>query len=206
MVNDSELRHKLIQEFRQVLTSGESVIPTDTDGVVVLSGPDTITNRARIEFGIDVIKQIIASKLGISTDSVTKENILENSPPLILDATTEHIPEMKAIADSLSFPAEKIQLLDCGKNGVGNTKTQVEVVNDFPLLQNAKHLTFITSSLHSPRVIRTAHANLRPGINFSVLYVRDEKNVPNLIAGVRSEVQRIEQYSAKGDISRDPML
>lgn len=94
-----EFRHQLIQkEFRDALTSIEYEIPAKTEGVVILSGrefikegeridyscPENVENKARIEMGIEIIKQIVANKANKGIDEIENEDILQYAPSLIL--------------------------------------------------------------------------------------------------------------------------
>jgi len=212
----TQFRHTLIQkEFRDILTTGEYQIPVETEGIVILSAPPSKNekgevieaspdNKARIEFGTQVARQITAKKLGKTLEEITIDDISQNTPMFILNGETEQLPTMEQLAKETGFPPEKIQLLDCGKRGVGNTKTQFEAINTHHSYRNAKHLTFITNSWHAPRVTRTADANLKPEIDFDVIPVPHSAAPYNVFRVVRGEVKRIQSYSAKGDITRNP--
>jgi uncharacterized SAM-binding protein YcdF (DUF218 family) len=198
----TQFRHNLIQkEFRDILSKNEYRLPLKTDGVVVLSGPavkdngghvvsyDSPETRSRVEFGVELIKQIVTAKDGLI-------------PALILNGVTEQLSTLKRIALEAGFPENKIELVDSGKDGTANTKTQFEVMNKNTLYQKTKHLTFVTSSWHAPRVLRTAEANLSKNIDFSVIPVPSGRAPFDVFKIVRGEVRRIESYSTKGDISR----
>lgn len=163
-----QFRHRLIQEeFRSILGSPEYRIPIETQGVVALSAPPvkdesgTVTdeaspeNRERIGFSVEVIRQIVAQKLGKNTAEITDNDIRNNAPPLILNGETEQLLAMAEITQKLDFPREKIELVDCGRRGIGNTKTQFEAINNDPRFENFTNLTFVSSDYHVPRVIRT---------------------------------------------------
>lgn len=212
-----EFRHRLIQEeFRDALFASDYVIPEKTDGVVILSArefvtkggmiqnyslPENAENKARIEMGIEVVKQIVAKKMHKKIETVTNKEVLRHAPPLILNGTPKQLPLMHQIALANGFPPEKIELVDCGAVGVANTKTQFEVMNTFFKEKRPSHLTFISSSYHSPRVARTGDKNLDPAIKFDVLAVPFQKFPFQIYQVVRGEVKRIVAYSAKGDIS-----
>jgi len=217
--NDAKkFRHQLIQkEFRDALTSIEYEIPTETDGVIILSAKEFIKegeridyshsenaeNKARIEMGIEIIKQVVAKKANKSIDKIENEDILQHAPLLILSGTTEQLPIMKQIVAELGFPMEKLELVDCGASGVGNTKTQFETINSHFAGKNIKHITFVTSDYHIPRVVRTGHKSLNSDVNFDVIPVPHGKIPYNVFKVVRGEVKRIISYADKGDISKD---
>ena len=183
------------------MSKNEYNLPLKTDRVVVLSGPaikdsighvisyDSPESRSRVEFGVELVKKIAASKGGLT-------------PSLVLNGVTEQLSTLKRIALEAGLSENKIELVDSGKDGTANTKTQFEVMNRNPLYQKSKHLTFVTSSWHAPRVLRTAEANLSKNIDFSVIPVPSDKVPFDVFKIVRGEVRRIESYSAKGDISR----
>ena len=217
-IDAKEFRHQLIQkEFRNALTSIEYEIPTETDGVIILSAKEFIKegeridyshsenaeNKARIEMGIEIIKQVVAKKANKSIDEIANEDILQHAPTLILSGTTEQLPIMKQIVVGLSFPMEKLELVDCGASGVGNTKTQFETINSHFAGKNIKHISFVTSDYHMPRVARTGHKSLNSNVNFDVIPVPHGKIPYNVFKVVRGEVKRIISYADKGDISKD---
>lgn len=214
-ITEKEFRHSLIQkEFREILTSPEKIVSPETQGVVVLSGAYLIKengelevaipeNILRIEFGIEIVKQIVAQKSGKGVSQITREDILQYAPPLILNWETELLPKAKELVVRMGFPEERIEFLDCGKMGEANTKTQFQAINSDHRYQTAKHLTFITSDYHVPRTVRTAVANLASKIDFEVLPTPHLKRASyNVFRKVRGEVRRIQTYSKKGDISR----
>ena len=153
--------------------------------------------------GIEIIKQMVAKKANKSIDEIKNEDILQHAPTFILSGTTEQLPIMKQIVRELGFPMEKLELVDCGASGVGNTKTQFETINSHFAGEKHKHITFVTSDYHVPRVTRTGLKNLNPDINFDVIPVPHGKIPYNVFKVVRGEVKRIISYADKGDISKD---
>lgn len=204
--------HKMIKEFRDHLTTEKYEPPTETSGVVVLSAPPekrdneviekTPENVARIEYGIEMIKQVVAKKSKKPIEEITNEDIIKYAPPLILNGETEQLPAMSEMAAEAEFPKEKIQLLNSGDRGLSNTKTQFEKMNDDKRFQTAKHFTYITTSYHIPRVTRTADQNLNPDINFEVIGIPLKEFKYDIYRKVRGEVKRILKYSEKGDMDR----
>ncbi|HLC99825.1 MAG TPA: hypothetical protein VJC11_02585 [Patescibacteria group bacterium] len=204
--------HRLIQEFRDHLAAKKYEAPTETGGVVVLSAPQelrdnevvekTDENVARIEYSIDLVKQITAKKAGKPLEEVTSQDIIAFGPPLILNGETEQLPMMQEVARESGFPEEKVQLLNSGDRGKSNTKTQFERINDDPRYQNTKHFIFVSTSYHIPRVTRTADKNLDQNVNFEVIGVPLDTFDYNVYRKVRGEVKRILSYSERGDVSR----
>ena len=209
-------RGKLLQEeFRNFLTKSDYTIPVDSEAVVVLSGPIALDAKgdvmaktaaddiARIHMGIEVARAIVSKRLNKETYTLTPDEIRTHAPALVLNGTTDQLVAMKKIALDAFFPIEKIEVLDCGAPGVGNTKTQFEVMNSDERYNKNKKMTFITNAWHAPRVARTGDKNLKQGIDFDIIPVPLER-VPYNIFSVRGEVRRIEIYSVKGDIKRQP--
>jgi hypothetical protein len=216
---DKEFRHNLIQnEFRGIMVSDNYEMPENTAGVVILSAQEyvgitgepidytigfNLENKLRIESGIDIIKKSISKKLNKNIENVNKNDIILHSPELILDGTTEQLPFMKQTIIDLGFPLEKVKEIDCGKKGIGNTKTQFEAVNSYYSGKNPGHVTFISTGYHIPRVSRTGNTNFSKNIPFDVVSIPNEKYPLSVFRYVRGEVNKIDQYSKKGDISRE---
>lgn len=214
-------RHALIQEeFRAIFDHEPYRIPTHTDGILILSaGPEIDANRqiitehseeniARITLAVELMKKIAAKKAGVEVENLTRDQLYYFGTPLILDGETEQLPMMREVAMSLGIEAEYIEDLDCGKRGVANTKTNMEAFNSDPRFKDFKHVTVVTSDFHTPRVYRTAEKNLRTDLSFDIVSVPHQQfsNDPKYIYRVvRGEVQRIQTYVAKGDISSKPM-
>lgn len=204
------------EEFRSVLSSEPYRLPTHTDGIMVLSAaPDKdsegniITeaseeNRARISFGIDLMKQIAARRAGVKPEDLTEDQFYYFAPPLLLNGETEQLPAMREIALSHGLDSDYIEEVNCGDRGKGNTKTQFTVFKEKPELEGFKHLTIVTTDYHAPRVFRTADKNLPVTISFDVIPMPHEMYSYNVYKVVRGEVKRIETYTTKGDIGNRP--
>lgn len=210
----------LIQEFRRSLREQRYGMPLQTNGVMVLSAPPSLEfkgdtkemiakreknpeNMARIKFGIEIIKQIVSQKL-LKPISELTPNEIRSGPPLILNGEKEQIEPMKEVALAEGFPEDRIILINCGDRGIGNTKMQfLETAKD-PILGKSKHLMLITSSYHTPRLARTAAANLPENMNLEIAGVPFKEFSYDIYRKVRGEVKRIVAYSAKGDITKYP--
>lgn len=207
-----EYIHTLIGEFREQLTKGGYEIPKETDGVVALSAPPekledrflekTDENVARIDFAIQAITEVTAERTGKPLEDITAEDIITHGPPLVLNGETEQLPMMREVALSLDFPQAKIEELDCGKRGIGNTKTQFTTLDTDPRFADNKHWTFVSTGYHVPRVARTAMTNISTERDFDVIGVPLEQHSYDVYRKVRGEVKRIVAYSAKGDIAK----
>ncbi|MFA4930466.1 MAG: NUDIX domain-containing protein [Patescibacteria group bacterium] len=204
---------RLINEFRDRLHEQNYSLPQRTDGIVVLSAPPekcedgtfierTQENEARIKYSFEIIKQIAAEKAGMSSEELTEDQIIQFSPKLILNGETEQLQMMVEVAHELGIPDGIIQTFNCGDRGVGNTKTQFTLMDKDPEYTNSKHLTFITTSYHVPRVVRTAEKNLSRTKEFEIIGVPYDQLEYNIYRKAKGEIKRILSYSEKGDISR----
>ena len=215
---NKKFRHELIQnEFRDALTDKEYEAPVNTGGVVVLSAKEytaiygepidytldaNLENKLRIEMGIEMIRKIGAHKNHKTEDEIQDRDIILDAPALVLSGTTSQLPFMKQTVEDLHFPLEKVEMVDCGDVGVGNTKTQFETIGTFYADKKPEHVIFISTSYHTPRVARTGNNSLN-NLSFDVVPVPYSKYKFNVFKVVRGEVGRIEKYSEKGDISRN---
>ncbi len=211
-------RHELVGEFREVLTTERDILPTETQGIVVLdyfegksdsNNIEDLTrnpeNSSRIAFAANIFKDIAAQKLGKRREELTSEDLLAKDLPLFaIVGLTASLQTLKELSKENGIPEEKIHLVDNGKIGVGNTKTQFENVVSNPALGHATHLTFVSQSYHVPRLWRTADATLPDQMNYEILGVALSQMPYNVYRKVRGEIKRIIAYSAKGDISHDP--
>lgn len=201
-------KHRLIQEYRRVFSRREHHLPLDTQAVVVLSGPpekdsngtiireyslETIT---RIALGIELVQRIAAAKSG----NPIEETSFKQGPLLVLNGLTEQLLAMERVALRSGIPQELIMLVDCGRRGIGNTKTQCEAMRTDPRFKDFKHVTFVTTGYHVPRVERTAEKQLSDNVHFNVIPVQYEKFPFNKFI-IRSEIKKIREYARKGDIA-----
>lgn len=223
-MNREQIRATAINEFGRIFEDEaegkEPKINPSTDAIIVLSGHGLYDNNGqpitwvspenivRIGFGIDILKKVLAFRLKKNT--ITSKDIREESLFLYLNGEGSNqenimraqLDDMQRIALSYNFPPERIALEDCVIDGKANTLTQFTVINSDPRLENARHITMITSDYHDPRVERTTDMQLRPDLRFDVLpapqLLHDRYNVYERITG---ELDRIVNYSQKGDIS-----
>lgn len=198
----------LLTEFRARLQHPDFAPLPETQAVVVLSAPPgnypdgtakehTRENVARIAFGIEMLRHIIAKRTGSSLEDVD----FRQGPRLILNGETEQWPSMEAVAvRRLHYPVEMIDIVDCGKRGIGNTKTQFEAMKDDPRFKGLREMVFVTSGYHEPRVERTAEGQLPETIGYKVIPVPFERYPFNIFM-IRGEMKRILHYSRTGDIA-----
>jgi uncharacterized SAM-binding protein YcdF (DUF218 family) len=236
---ERRFRHRLIQDELRKSFSGEIEIPNDTDGVVVLSAPEfvlkhdgtvdpehphNVENEDRIRLAIEIAKTVEGKRDGWNLAAALRRRLRKRrgafkdgeDVALILNGTPAQLPHMRAIAVELGWPANRLEFIDCGPTGVANTKTQFEAMEKYYQERHPKHLTFVTTDYHGPRVERTGNANLEEGRNFSVVVApfskgyRDsrpqEGNSDDRSSVFRKglgEARRIVKYSENGDISRE---
>ncbi len=211
--------HNLIEEeFRPALTSSEYDVSTETDGVVVLSAyefiappegsplsqylPENAENLARIEMGAAIVHDIAAQKAGKPPDRLSIDDFQRFAPTLVLNGTTTQLPHMEQLIEQFGFPAQQVSLVDCGPMGRANTKTQMEAMLPYIVENSPRHLTFVTSDYHLPRVARTVDKQLSSLVDFQVIQGPHDRLPAYDVAGVvKGEVRRIGAYATKGDIS-----
>jgi uncharacterized SAM-binding protein YcdF (DUF218 family) len=201
-------RHTLIQEYRRALSGPKHCLPLDSQAVVVLSGPSDIDsngniireesqeNVARIVFAVELIRRIAAAKSG----SPPEETFFKYCPPLVLNSLTEQLFALEKVALESGIPQKTIKLVDCGKRGIGNTKTQCEAMRIDPRFKDFKHVTFVTTGYHVPRVARTAEKQLPDDVHYSVIAVPYKYFAFNKFI-IRGEIKKIREYLQKGDIA-----
>jgi uncharacterized SAM-binding protein YcdF (DUF218 family) len=199
--------HTLIQEYRRALSGPKHYLPLDSQAVVMLSGPsdidsngniireESLENVARIVFAVELIRRNAAK-----SESPSEEPYLKNCPPLVLNGLTEQLPMLERIALESGIPQEMIKLVDCGKRGIGNTKTQCEAMRTDQRFIDCKHITFVTTGYHVPRVARTAEKQLPNDVYYSVISVPYKYFAFNKFI-IRSETKKIREYLLKGDIA-----
>ncbi len=202
---------ELIREFRKVLTENYEPVSKETDAVVMhYSSPDyllteekkTLENEARIDLSIHVVKQVTAERMEKKIDDIFPEDIIERGPFLVINSESEQFPFLQKIVEDRKFPKEKFFLQDCGKIGVGNTKTQSEAINDDSRCKDFKHLVLVTSAYHVPRVGKTAQKNLDDKrFTFEVRGVSLSLFPIDVFKKTREEIKRILKYQEKGDIA-----
>lgn len=213
----SVFRHKLIEEFRKDIV-GRYEVPGNADGVVVLSAPPeleyndnverrekTPENISRIDFAFDIWKQLATKKLGKDLRELADKDLQDPSLPLfVLNGETEQLKPLKEIAIALGVPREKVHLVDCGRRGIGNTRTQFTEISRDQRLSGANNLIFVTSSYHVPRVVRTGDVNLPKEMDFDVVGVPFDRFSYDIRSKIRGEIKRIVAYSKNGDIAKHP--
>lgn len=182
----------LVDEFKILFEQGKTaVLPSFTEGVIVLSAPPSLNKED--ERGREANPENVAR--------VTKgvELARHFNTKLFLNGETEQLPWMRTIAQELYLEPERIVTIDCGARGVGNTKTQFEVMAKDDQFKALSYLTLVTSLYHVPRVSRTAKKWM-PWITWQIYGLTLQEfpfDVPTQVGG---EIRRIIDYTQKGDI------
>jgi hypothetical protein len=225
---DKIFRSLIVKEFRkEYLSAGRqmSVPHSGTKGIVILSGCGFIDSQnidnpdlknqeeiARIKFAHYIWKRVCWLKdqqfyrpSWQYLLSLQFSDYKEKLPPrFILNGTTEQLPGMKRVALKVGVPEKYIILVDCGKYGIANTKTQFTAITEHFTLSRARCLTFISSGYHIPRINRTAAANLPGKLRFQCLGIPFGIYLYNIPEKVLGELRRIVDFSKKGDIVKYP--
>lgn len=208
MPDASVLEEKLNRLFPRILNEKKSLHPS-TDTVVMLVGPATKNEEgiyiktpediARIRYCIRLIREAIATQKEKQASEITA-NDFASGPQLVLNGEYEKLGVLLEIALAEGFPAQNIQLVDCGVVGECNTKTQFVVMQNDVRYSKCSRIAFISSSYHVPRVLGTGKKNFASS-DFDVhgvpLEEFHEYNTEEKVAG---EIKRILSYLAKGDI------
>lgn len=200
--------HHLIEEFRDQLETQDYKVNPKTDAVMALSGPSernengeyivTTENTARIEYAVDVVKDVAAKRLGKEIDQLTTDDIVQHGPDLILNGEEEQLPSMKEIAERYHMPTERLRLVPCGHVGEANTRSHFLALNEIPAFDAIQHMTLVSSSYHAPRVARVALANSPTDRSFDVIGAPTDRFQYNVYRKVRGEVKRILEYADNG--------
>jgi hypothetical protein len=231
-------REVLLEEFvaveNQALTEEEFDLLSDTvKAAMVLSAPPkplqevgskqrvlekTEENIVRVEWTVWLLHQLLKSylrKAGKPNRQITAKVIQEEGYLLILNGETEQLPMMVEVTLQTGWPATNIILLDCGKRGAANTKTQFEAFNKIPYMFNGAHdlrqiidhwrILVVTTWYHVPRVRRTAAA-ARKHAQYKLPVIGVPRKVCSFPTAekVEGEIERILTYAEKDDIRPFP--
>lgn len=209
-ISPERFMERMLQlEFPEALLrdGGCSGLRSDSgDHVVVMSAPGddgaNEENTARVGEGAKALRTL----RGMSCDNVGDDRFPIFSdlagPKLVLNGTTEQLPGMRRVAEKrCKVPSELIVEIDCGPDGVGNTKTQFEIMVNHPIAGVAEKLVMVSSDYHAPRLLRMT-SKYMPRICIVLVLVpwasrREAITAMRLCAG---EARRIVEYSRAGDI------
>lgn len=186
-------RDELIEEFTKMWTESKGLdlsLLVGTEAVVVLCG-DKFTDaesQSRFCIGLDIWQKTNGKALFVWS-GVTDER----------DFVTKKMRQAMPVS---LFTLGYFQ--DCGKRGSANTKKQFEVFASDPKTANMKDVVFVTNAYHCPRVKRTAGKILGTDVNFNVVIGKFDYKYYNAFLKVMGEIDRIEKYSASGDILKYP--
>jgi len=195
----------LAEEFPPLFSRDQPVyVPSkDAKFVVVMSAPsdpgdhgDNAENTARIRFAADIFGRVWAG-CGVNLTAATHPM---HWPRLVLNGTTEQLPGMSRVALALGIPSELFCCIDCGPDGVGNTKTQFDVMTEHPQLGQASRLIMISSDYHGPRLARMAEGLYLPKTQIDLVLAPWATNPVDAVRLSGGEARRIIEYIAKGDL------
>lgn len=221
-----QLEHTVLDELRA--HKEKPFVPTpDIDMVWVVSQPGTAlkpssdgiykgvsTDRKVIDYGIDLIKEITALRLGKDVSEVTRYDIESSGPVLFYngeDNTTENSAypqneDLETLAQEPDFPIprSKIVIQHIPKLG---THTQVQELASYLQLQHGppRKIAVVSMGPHSPRVSRYLQ-------HYKDLLPKDVKlvNAPVFeadkpVGKLFREIGKIVKYAEKGDLSKEPL-
>jgi len=198
MMENKELRENIQTEFEVLYRGDLRKMPEDADAVVVLSHVDyafpsederrryTKELVSRIDYGVELLKKT-------KTDTY-----------FVMDGCDVQLPLMIKRAVDMGVSEAQIYTIDGGDIDSSNSKKQIEVLRDDPIVGRMKKIVLITNTYHVPRVLRTASKILPEEMSFDVFGVPNDAYLYDKQKMIDGEIERIVKYSTKGDIALVP--
>lgn len=208
-----------------ILSARATYLGTPVDNQKI---PDTSDDYNRVRLGIELAKKITALRLKKDIKDITKRDLQLFGPNIIYNGRDLHNQELvKSMAMNPTmarnykeynefsaknllndYPAEKLCILDLPPKDQ-NTKGQFICVRDKLKIKNTS-VALVTHAYHFPRVnlMVGKGAPLNPfGENVKCYAVLVDRlfQAPGAAEDIAGELQRIPQYTAKGDLcAKDP--
>ncbi|MBN2585129.1 hypothetical protein JXA59_00570 [Patescibacteria group bacterium] len=194
-------QHEFPDALLEGLVSARYIHPEDIRGeyVVVMLAPGDGGNRensVRITLGVNVLISLRA-RLPFGVDSPFQ---------LVLNGTAEQLPDMHAKARDCGLVEDEIIDIDCGPDGVGNTKTQFLAMAQHPMIgvSEVTDLVVISCNYHGPR-LRRMLTKYMPHKRIRLLLVDwIQGDIAKALRLCGGEARRIVECIAKGDIDPYP--
>lgn len=224
---EQTLKNEVRHEIEYLLHHNQHpIIHPDTDAVWVFSGPGTFykpieeneqnftrwMDRYRILYGLSILKQVTAKKLGKQSGAITKDDILNHGPLFIYNGNDEENRDIrKALEHELNIlPHEKVLIIDrvLREGNIQEIETTLDQIKSFPKELVGKQITKrIAIVSHAPHIARI----LRYFEEFSLFPNSIKVEVFSLTANhdealyMHEEMDKIWQYFQKGDLSWTPL-
>lgn len=220
-----KLTHQVVDELRDLKERPPFQPTADIDAVWVLSAPGTYkevsqdgiykgvsADKKNIDYGIRLVYEITALRLGKNVDEVTKEDVESEGPVLYYngeDAATAqtnypqnlHLQEMVADPE-FPLPASNLKI---GHIEIANTPAQVSDFAEFSrdFLPGSK-VAVVSLIQHAPRVSRYLQ-HQKDSLPEGVIFLNaPTPETDKTVGKVLREVRKIADYAEKGDLSREP--
>jgi hypothetical protein len=216
------LRHKFINEIKNIALHENPTVKADINYVFVLSGRGSYLKNAvdnphindkeddyqRMRLGIEIARKITALKA--SKRKISNDDIIRHGPIIIYNGRPKHNQDLKVALFEKNlitdYPASKFLILDLPHDQLNSKGHFISLAQNVDL--NNKHIAIVTSAFHFPRIGRMLSEN-EPfnyfGKNVTIyayLYDRAFK-APGILVDIYDEAQKIPTYVAKGDLMED---
>ncbi|OGL37510.1 hypothetical protein A3B63_00275 [Candidatus Saccharibacteria bacterium RIFCSPLOWO2_01_FULL_49_22] len=226
MSERKQLVHQVVDELRELKKSPPFEPTADIDMVWVISQPGTakrasedgiykgISNdRKVIDYGIELIKEITALRLGKAPEEVTKEDIEASGPTLFYngeDRNTRNsaypqIEDLEELIDEPDFPVPRSKIVIDHIPELG-THTQVKGFFEYLQQRQLPEKVAVVSMIHHSRRVARYLEHYKDQLPEGVSLVNAPVAETHETVGITlREVRKIADYAEKGDLSRDPL-
>lgn len=226
MSERSELVHKVVDELRELKEAPPFEPTADIDMVWVISQPGTAkspsedgiykgvsSDRKVIDYGVELVRQITALRLGKNVAEVTREDVESSGPVLFYngeDKDTENWAytqneDFEEITQDPGFPIPRSKIV-IGHIPQLGTPTQVEgFANYLQHIQLPEKVAVVSMIHHSRRVSRYLNHYWHLFPEGVTLLNAPVAETHKLVGTTLREVRKIADYAQKGDLSREPL-
>jgi hypothetical protein len=217
-LSQSAFTQTYLEEVKSLHQSPNGVVDPSIKYVFVLSGrgsylkepvdsgdvKDPADDYHRIELGIKIAKQVVASHLDEGSP-LTAEAIQKYGPIIVYNGRPKHNEDLKkAFHDGIltHYPEDKFRILDLDPSDWSTRGQFVSIKNELPLSDIS--VAIVTHAYHAPRVARMIGSKWHPfGPNTKVsLYLVDRNfEAPGVTEDMLGEIDRIPRYIEQGDLA-----
>lgn len=183
--NDKIDKWKLLQEFAHLYKNPTLDIHPETEAIIILAGnrpPVTWENSSRVKYARALLKKI------------------DKKIPVIFSGINGDEKKILSLMVKCGIPKKSCLFQDCGNPNITNTKIQFERIASDKSTKDFKRITVITSTYHIPRARRTASKILPKKMRFTIAGDPDDWKDYNALTKALEEMEKINEYSVKGDI------
>jgi hypothetical protein len=219
---DAKIKSDFIHEIKHIFKNFNSKKELDIDYILVLPGRNSYLKVAieetkikdleddynRVNYAINLAKDIAASKKKISINQLNIEDLKIYGPPIIYSGTKEHNFAIKfSFGNKLinDFPADKFILFNANYNPIEDKAYLQSIKNEINL--SNKKVAIITHAYSLPRIARML--DNEPPYDFMgknskiIFFVVDQKfNSPGALENLINEATKIDLYSRTQQIRK----